>query len=221
MEFPKLEVSVRTEKGKGAARRLRNAGQVPGILYGSHVNAMPLVVPPRELVHALAGPMRTNTIMSLDIANASGDQPTECKALVKDHQYDPVTRDLLHVDFLAVETDKPFHIKVPLEIIGVPVGVKLGGLMTITRRRIPISCLPENLPASLKIDVSALEIDDKLAVSDLTPPEGVTVEMVSNATLIHVIPPRAEKEETTEEGVEGAEVAATAEGETKEAGSES
>ena len=118
MEFPKLQVSVRSHSGKGSARRLRMKGLAPAIVYGKDLQTTSLTVEPSALVKALSGDLRMNTILTLNIENASKDQPKECTVMVRDHQFEPVSRQLLHVDFYAVDATKKIAFEVPFETVG-------------------------------------------------------------------------------------------------------
>ena len=204
MEFAKLNATMRTNTGKGPARRMRRDGRVPAVIYGREFKTLPVSVMPRDLTQALAGPLRSNTVLSIQIENATGKVPKEVHAIVRDHQYHPVQRDLLHVDFLVVDVDKQIRIEIPLQTSGRSLGEQAGGTLAQHYRMIPVECLPSNIPAFVEVEVTELEINNHIHVSDLEMPEGVTIALAPEISLITVLAPRAEVEEEKplEEGEE-------------------
>jgi large subunit ribosomal protein L25 len=216
MEIQKMNAGMRTTTGKGPARRLRQAGKIPAVLYGRGIDPVPLTIVPAQIRAALSGPHRENTVLSLNIENASGKVPRECSVLVRDHQYDPLSLELKHVDFLLVDLDTPTRFKVPLVLTGQSKGVKAGGTMSVFARKLPVECLPADTPAELTVDITELDLLDTLSVKDLEIPENVKVLLDEERTIASVLAKRVEVEETEEEGEEGAEGAEGAEGEKKD-----
>jgi large subunit ribosomal protein L25 len=207
MEFINLQMKLRTGTGKGSARRIRRDGLVPAVIYGPGLETIKTCVAPADLTRALANPLHVNTVLAISLDKTGKDVPKEIHAIVRDHQYHPVSRQLLHVDFLAVDVSKPIQIAIPLEARGRSLGEQAGGTLTQLYREVPVECLPKDIPALLEIDVSELEINDHLRVSDLTLPEGVTSTLTPETSVVTVVAPRAEEEkpEEEEEGVEGEE----------------
>lgn len=204
MEFTKIDANYRQSKGKGAARRMRQDNRAPAVIYGKGIETIPVSVVPKELVQALAGPLRTNTPLSIDVAGAPKSTPKQVLAIVKDHQYEPVSRNLLHVDFLAIEENTSIEVKVPLKTSGRSQGEQIGGIVTINVREIPVSCMPANIPAEIVADVSALNLLDTISVRDLPVPEGVVVNLPPESSVISVLASRAVEEDTAaKEGEEG------------------
>jgi len=205
MEFPKLDVAVRVRTGKGPARRLRQKGKAPAVLYGPKLETVSLSVVPKALVKALAGPLRTNTVLSLAIEGASGSTPTECKAIVVDHHFDPVSRDILHVDFMALDMAKKISVKVPLKLSGRSLGEQAGGSLSAVFRTLPVECLPEQIPQAITADISHLGLNETLDVKDIVLPEGVSVALPPDATVALVQSAKAEDETkaSDDEGAEG------------------
>jgi len=209
MEFEKLTATTRQSTGKGAARRMRRDGRLPGVIYGPAFDTLPISVVPRELTKALSGPLKINTVLSIQIEDAGPKTPKEIFAIVRDHQYHPVLRELLHVDFLAIDIDKPIRIDIPLIARGRSLGEQAGGTLTQHYREIPVECNPADIPAFVEIDVSALELNGHIHARDLTLPEKVQISLAPEISLITVLAPRAETEkEEVAEGAEGAEAAA-------------
>lgn len=213
MEFPKIDVTLRSRTGKGPARRLRQSGRTPAVLYGSGVDSVPISLSPKELVKALAGPLHTNTVVDIHIDGAKDPSKSGCKAMVRDHQYDPVSRKLLHVDFLAVDLEKKVQVDVPIKVSGRSIGEQTGGKLVSLCRTIKVECLPSNIPVSIPIDVTELKLNESLSVKDVALPEGVTAALPPDTTLVSVQVVKVEAE-VVEESAEAKE--GEAEGQTAE-----
>lgn len=208
MEFVKLNVNKRKNTGKGAARRMRRGGSVPAVVYGQGVETFTVSVEPRAIVQALAGPLRINTVLQLEVQGEGKAQ--ELHVLVRDHQYHPVRRTLQHVDFLAIDVTRPIRVNVPVTRTGRSLGEQAGGNLTQVYRALPIDCLPERIPAEIVHDVSALELGGHITVKDLALPEGAVAALPPEQSVFTVSMPKAEKVE--------AEAAPAAEGEAAAAG---
>ncbi|MCP4004046.1 MAG: 50S ribosomal protein L25 [bacterium] len=200
-----LDVSVREGTGKGPARRLRSSGQVPAVLYGSDTAPVSLKIALRDLERVLQG--GANSLIDLKGA----DQAKGKLALVKELQRDPVRRTPIHCDLLAVDTKKRLHVSVPIHLIGRAIGVEMGGVLEPLMRDVEIICLPLEIPDFFELDVSELDVGDSLHVSDLASSDVYEVVPDSSNTVVHVIAPRIEEEETPE-GEEEEDAAADGEG---------
>jgi large subunit ribosomal protein L25 len=211
----KLDVTSRVAEGSRAARRLRRTGRVPGVIYGGGREPELFTVDGRILRNTLA---RSGAI--LEIALDGGETSP---ALVKDLQRHPVRGHAVHIDFLRVDMKVAIQTHVTLELIGADhaPGVIEGGVLSQGAVEINIEALPGDIPDSLQIDVSGMQMNDTLTLSHLTPPEGVTLlDDPDETVLATVTPPTKEPEpeeiETETEVVgEGEEPAEAAEGEAK------
>lgn len=213
MKFVKLEAKYRGTTGKGPARRMRATGLVPAVIYGPGIATLPIAVVPRALTRALAGPLKVNTVLDISVEGAPADAPPSIHAIVHEHQYDPVTRDLLHVDFVLVDPAKALHVSVPLIIRGRSQGEQAGGVLEQYHRSLLVSCLPENIPEQFDIDITRLEISTSVRAADLPMPEGVEIALPPETPLVGVVAPRVEEAaDEAPAAVEG-EAAAPAEGE--------
>jgi len=200
--MPELVVSARrrAESGKNHNRRLRVAGQIPGVVYGAKKEAVPVAVSPKEIALILRSASGENTLFDLDLEGGRR------KVLIKDYQLDPVKGHLLHADFYEVALDQALQVTVHVELHGVPVGVKVqGGVLDFITRELEVECLPGDIPEKILVDVSGLEMGKHLRVSDLQIPDKVTLLTLPDVVVAHVVPPRAE------EVVVAPEVAATPE----------
>lgn len=184
-----LEAKVREGAGKGPARRLRAEGLVPAVVYGKHVEKPAQVaVNPKALKAAIATPHKYNTLLTLKL-DGQGDK----QVLLKEYQQDPVTREVLHVDFIEVKETEAVKVKVPVVLTGKPVGVVDGGLLSQARRELELWALPKAIPEKIEVDVSPMKINDVLHVRDLKLPEGVTVKTQVNYTIAVVSAPEREE----------------------------
>jgi large subunit ribosomal protein L25 len=200
MDFAKVSVEVRNESGKGNARRTRAAGKVPGILYGHKEPPVTLTVDPLALVKSLDKERKRNTVFTLSVG---GDKSVT--AMIRDVQLDPMSRQIMHVDFIRVSMDEEVKVTVPLHLVGTPVGVVNGGNLHQGMHSVPLAAKPDAIPTKLELNVSALEIGMALHASDLKLGAGVRVLLDPKAAMASVVMPRAEK-------VEEAAAAAPAEG---------
>ena len=180
---------AREGAGKGPARRLRAQGLVPAIVYGRHLGAPAhIAVDPVEVKRAIATPLHFNTLLTLKVEGQE-----ERRVLLKDYQQDPVTREMLHADFLEVRENEEVKVNVPLVLVGKPEGVTTGGILSQNRRDIEVYVLPSAIPEKLEADVSHLKIAQSLHIRDVKFPSGVRVKTHVNYTLAVVNIP--EKEE--------------------------
>ncbi|MGE0398330.1 MAG: 50S ribosomal protein L25, partial [Kofleriaceae bacterium] len=161
MEVGKLTVEVRNTAGhKGAARKLRTQGKVPGVCYGATVNGriepLPIIVDVKALRAALDPVRKQNTVIDLTVTGGASTQTLH--ALVKDYQLHPLRREITHVDLLAIDPNKEVLAAVPLEFVGKPKGAIDGGQTRIIIRALDVRAKPNDIPVKLTIDVTPLEI---------------------------------------------------------------
>lgn len=167
-----LSAEVRTQQGKGEARRLRRTGKLPAVIYGRG-EARSLTCDAKKLRQILSTTAGSNAIFQL---NLEGEDFQERKAIVKEIQYHPLTGEMLHADLYEISMDKEIIVSVPVRFVGEPVGVKLkGGVLSHLLREIEVECLPARIPEAVTLDVSQLDIGDALHVSDLVVGEGVQI----------------------------------------------
>jgi len=211
MEEYKLSAKRRSETGKGFARKYRRDGFVPGVLYGPEVTPFPVAVNGRELSAFFR--VHGHTSFLIDMNLEGEDQPR--KILIRELQRDPVTGEYKHIDFYQVSMTKKLNLSIRINLVGAPTGVKLGGILQHIIRELEVSCLPTDIPDTLEVDVSELEIGDSIHVSDITLDK---VEILTNParTIVTVVPPTVIKVPLTPEEEAAAE--AEAEGEEGEEG---
>jgi large subunit ribosomal protein L25 len=184
--------------GKGGARKARKDGHIPGVLYGHGEKPVPVSVGAREFQVALHLHKGGNPIVNLAVGG------TEFTALIRDAQYDPVSHEILHLDFQHISLTETIEVSVPVQLNGLPIGVKDGGgILETILRDLEVRCLPTAIPPAIEMDVSALNIGDSIHVRDLSIPD-VTILNDPDATVVTVVPPTV-MEEKPAEVVEGAE----------------
>jgi large subunit ribosomal protein L25 len=198
MERPVLVAEVREGIGKGKARKLRAKGLIPAVFYGPRTQTVPLVIDPKELAKTLQTEAGENVLISLDIRK--GDQVDRRVVMVKEIQNDPLQRVTLHADFYEVTMDEMVTVEIPVHLIGRPEGVKMGGILEQICREIEIQCLPGDIPRSIDVDVSSLNIGDSIHVRDIQVGEAKILSD-NNLTIVTVVPPVAEEKKVVEEAV--------------------
>ncbi|HUO52066.1 MAG TPA: 50S ribosomal protein L25/general stress protein Ctc [Gemmatimonadaceae bacterium] len=203
-----LSAQKRTATGKGAARKLRAARQVPGIVYGHHREPMAISLDARELERMLERVSADTTVFDLTIGK------DVARSLIREVQRDPLRRAILHVDFQELVAGEAVTVDVPVVLVGTADGVRnQGGTMDQIMRSVSIEVDPANIPNHFDLDVTLLALNQSLHVSDLKLPAGVKVLEDADSTICVVVPPRIEEvaAPAAAEGVEGAEGAAPAE----------
>jgi large subunit ribosomal protein L25 len=215
-ESTTLNAELRESAHSRATRRLRREGRVPGVLYGLGTDPQPFSVDERELRHALAG---HGAVLDVALDGSS------TSAVLKESQLDPVRGDILHVDLLRVDLNKPIESQVVIHLVGGEdsPGVKEGGVLEHVTREVTVEALPNDIPEFIEHDVSHMEMLGTELLSAVTAPEGVTFkDDLDEIVIASISPPRVEEEpeEIEEEtGVVG-EGAGEAEGEGEDAGAD-
>jgi len=208
MATAELEAKLRKETGTGPMRRIRAAGNVPGVLYGEGNDPVVLEFSFKDFYHVTHTRAGSNVILDLKI---DGADRGECKAIVREIQYHPVRRDVLHVDFQEISMTKPVNVKIPVELIGDPLGVRTkGGVLELLQREVEVKCLPADIPESLTIEVTDLDVGNSLQVRDLRFEAGEIIDDM-DMTVVTIVAPTVVEEKPAEEEVEAAEGAEGAE----------
>lgn len=173
MEQFLLQASRRTPRGKGGARQARREGHIPAVVYGRGQIALPIAVSAaslrRLLQHAPGGTLMVN------LRIGEGAEAQEQFAVIKEVQREPVSGEVLHVDFQAIPSTERLTFTVPIEIVGEAPGVLEDGVLQIMLPNVAVECFPINVPEHLQADVSGLHLHETLSAGDLTLPDGVTL----------------------------------------------
>ena len=199
-----LNVETRVRIGKGGSRKVRQDGLVPAVVYGKGVEALNLRLEPKALQQAVATEAGWNTLITL-----KGDGPFDgLVVILKDMQIDAIRRNPMHIDFLAIDLKKTLAVMVPVQPVGKAQGEVEGGTLQLIRHELEVYCLPTNIPTSIEIDVTALNVGEGIHIDEVSFPEGVESQHDVNFTVLTVVGRMAEEvevDEEDEEGVEGVE----------------
>jgi large subunit ribosomal protein L25 len=181
--FPAVVATPREGKfNKNAARRVRVSGKIPAVVYGAGQDAVAVTVDPRIITKILHSESGHNTIFDLDVTGGA-----LVKAMIVDWQNEPVKGTLLHIDLKRIAMDKMMRVSVPIQLTGVPVGVKTqGGVLEHVLREVEIECLPSDIPSHLDVDVSNLELNAAIHISDLPHSGSIKYLGEEDATVAHV-----------------------------------
>jgi len=165
-----IEVIPREETGKNSNRRLRAAGSIPAVVYGGGKESVPISVDRKTVYDLLNRAEGENSVFRLKLSGTSKAGHT----MVRELSVDPITRQIIHIDFLRVTLDEKVRVQVPIELLGEPEGVKNdGGVLDFITREIEVECLPGDIPQRIELDVSALEVGQHVEVKDLALPSNV------------------------------------------------
>lgn len=205
-----IKAAKREAQGTGASRRLRRAGQVPGILYGGDTPAQPLALDHNALFHSLRQETFHASVLTMDLDGARH------QVILRNVQMHPFKPQVLHVDFQRVDAMHKIHVKVPLHFVNADVapGVKLqGGLVSHVANELDVQCLPGDLPEFIEVDLKDMAAGSSLHVSDLNLPQGVepVLHKGENPVVATILLPRgATAEEAADEEAAAAASAAAA-----------
>jgi large subunit ribosomal protein L25 len=206
MATAQLTATPRTGTGKGVARKMRAAGQIPGIIYGHAREPQALAINTRDFEKLLEHISAESTVIELAVGGKTS------RTLIREIQRHPFRREYLHVDFQELVAGETVFVRIPIVLVGIPEGVRLeGGVMDQTLRDLEIEVDPVNMPNHIDVNVENMKIGESVHVSDLTLPPGVTALTEGDTTIVVVSAPRAVIEEAAAPAAEGAEVAPAAE----------
>ncbi len=199
MATARLSASVRTRAGKGTARKLRAAGQVPAIIYGHARQPQGLALNAHNLNRLLEKVSYATTVIELDI------EGKVARTIIRELQRHPVRRDILHVDFQELVAGEKITVRVPLRFVGTPEGVRTGGgILDETLRELHISVDPSDIPNHIDVDVSPLGVGKSLHVRDVVAPPGVTILDDPGGTICVCMVPKEVAEPSPEEAAAAA-----------------
>ncbi len=178
-----IVATVREGKfNKNAARRVRVAGKIPAVVYGAGQDAVAVTVDPRAITRILHSDAGHNTIFDLNVEGSG-----VVKAMIVDWQNEPIKGKLLHIDLKRIAMDKMMRVSVPIQLVGVPTGVKnQGGILEHVMREVEVECLPGDIPSHLDVDVTGLELHGLIHVSDLPHSGSIKFLADENGTVAHV-----------------------------------
>lgn len=202
MATANLSAKTRSNTGKGVARKLRAAGEVPAVIYGHTREAQSLSLNAHELTLLLERVPYQSTVIELDIEGGTA------RTLIREIQRHPFKKQIIHVDFQELVAGEKVSVEVPIHYVGVPEGVRVGGgILDQILHELEISVDPSNIPGRIDLDVAALTIGDSIHAGDVKLPEGVELLTDPETTICVCAAPRVAEEPTPaaeEEGEDGA-----------------
>lgn len=210
MQIITLKATPRSGNGKGPARRLRASGRLPAVAYAGG-KTVAIAIEREALKSILKSELGRNTVIEMAVEGSESFH-----VMVKDYSVHPITRQLIHADFMRIDASAPIEVEVPFFTVGKSKGEIEGGTLLAMVRTLRVRCQPADIPTRVEYDVSAMEINDVVRADQLTMPAGVVPLLPPTRKVVFVAPPRVEVEVKPEgEGlvpVEGEEGAVPAEG---------
>src|SRR5271157_1195410 len=181
---------------KNAARRVRVRGKIPAVVYGAAEPAVAIEVDPKQIQKILHSDTGHNSIFDLQINGSTA----KTKAMIVDWQYEPIKGTLMHIDLKRIALDKTMRVEVPIQLVGVSIGVKTqGGILDQVLREVEIECLPGDIPSHIDLDVTQMSIGDVLRVSDLPHSDKLKFLTDEGTTVAHVVSIKEEVAPAVEE----------------------
>jgi large subunit ribosomal protein L25 len=214
LELIELKTNIRTTTGNGPARRLRQKGQIPAVLYGPGTESVLLSVNISDIDRILKKGRIGQVLLNLVIPN-NGETSTKT-VMVKELQHHPVSRNFLHIDFYEVAMDRKIMVNIPVTTTGKAKGVENGGILQIIRRELEVQCFPLDVPESIEIDITDLDVGDSIHLGDISRQSKIEFLDDENFTVVTIVSPKIEEaEEPIEEEAEEGEAGIAEEGEEK------
>ncbi len=192
MKSVPLTAYARTVIGRNAVKQLRGSGRVPTVIYGRNRAPQTLELNQRDLDKLISHSASENILVDLAV---EGDADPKRLALVQDVQHNPLTGQILHIDFHEVAADEKVTVMVPVEPVGMPIGVKDGGVLETVLHKIRVRAIPADLPLVLLIDVTQLALGKSMHLGEIPLPPNVEVLGDKRVPVIAVSAPRTEAEE--------------------------
>jgi len=193
-----IEVTRRQTVGANANRRLRAAGKVPAVVYGGGKDTVPVQIDRKTLVDLLKSGGSENAIFLLKLADSGGQ---ERHAMVRDLQVDPVSRQVVHVDFQRILMTEKIRVQVPIELAGTPYGAKVeGGFLDFVHREALVECLPGDIPRSIELDVTPLHVGQHVEAHELQLPAGVALAEEPDRVIVSLVHAKTEAAAAAGEG---------------------
>ncbi|HEX3127974.1 MAG TPA: 50S ribosomal protein L25 [Thermoanaerobaculia bacterium] len=167
-----IDVQKREKTGKGANRRARSGGMIPAVVYGGGKDSISIQIDRKSMLDLMKKAGSENPIYLLKLTDSGGER----HAMIREVQTDPISRQVLHIDFQRVMMDQKVRVQVPVELTGVAYGVKTqGAVLDFVTREVHVECLPGDIPKAIELDVTGLHAGQHAEARDLKLPSGVTL----------------------------------------------
>lgn len=199
-----VEAELREDTGRSAARRLRRAGNIPGIIYGGDKPDLPISMNYFVISKLLDEEHFHTTLIDIKVKGSRGKNTV----LLKDTQWDPIKDTVTHLDFFRVSAKDSVTMDVPVVAINVDKcpGVAKGGLVSLIRHTLEVTCRADSIPEHVEVDCAGLEVNDSVHIDDIKLPEGAEVQHDVNFTVLNIAAPtKATAEDESESAEEAAE----------------
>ncbi len=196
MEKIFVEVKKRDKSGKGVARKLRAQKLIPGVIYGGNDEPIPIQMDQHDAINIIKTTKKKVVFVEMSVRNNGGKRNE--LVVLRDYQVEPIKYDLLDVEFMRVDREKPLEVECPLIIEGTPEGVKKGGVLQVLREHLTVFGKIDQIPEAIHYDVSNLDIGDVVHIADIEAPEGVELVYETNFPVINILAPETEEPETEE-----------------------
>lgn len=207
-----LQADKRSDLRGSKLRNIRNQGGVPGVIYGKSIENAPVTVEEITLIKTIRENGR-NGVLKLDVDG------TQTEVMITEIQVDPIKNNIVHVDFYAVDMKKELDANVPVQVVGEAAGVKNGGVLQQSLYEVSVKALPNDLPESIEIDVTELDINDSMQVKDLVSGANYTINNDPEESVLSILPPTEGPDEQDGE-IEGEAGEAVDNESTEEAGND-
>jgi len=182
-----LHAQERKELRRSALRNIRENGNIPAVIYGAKVESKPVFVSSADLTKTIRAVGR-NGVISLDVDGSKYD------VVLTDYQEDSFKKEILHVDFLAVDKSSKINVDVRLVLAGDAIGVKDGGVLQQSVHQLSITSTPDNIPQQIEVDITNLQVGETVLVGDIPSGGGFTINHEDNEVVASILPPRQEEE---------------------------
>ncbi|MFP5116237.1 50S ribosomal protein L25/general stress protein Ctc [Bacillaceae bacterium C204] len=192
-----LQAKERKEFRHSALKAIRETGNIPAIIYGSKVDSKPVVISSADLTKTIRQVGR-NGVISLDVDGSKQD------VILTDYQADSIKKEIIHVDFLAVDKSSKINVDVRLVLVGDAAGVKDGGVLQQPLHQISITSTPDNIPQQIEVDISNLQVGETVTMGDIPSAGAFSINHEDDEVVASILPPKQEEEinsgEQQEEG---------------------
>ncbi|MEL6345141.1 MAG: 50S ribosomal protein L25 [Myxococcota bacterium] len=189
-----LKANRREESGKGSARKIRREGMIPAVIYRAGTEATSIAIDPHDLELQFKRSGNPNALVGIDL---DGGRDFTC--LVREVQRHPVSGVIRHVDFYEVDNNEKIRVSVPVEPVGRAAGTRLGGRLRVIRRTLDVRCLPNDIPATVQIDVTPLNVGEFIRASQVTAPEKTELILEADFNVISVIGKKKGREKAADD----------------------
>tara|TARA_B100000795_G_scaffold195840_1_gene149974 strand:- start:224 stop:892 length:669 start_codon:yes stop_codon:yes gene_type:complete len=199
-----LSASIRSKKGKSANQKLRQAGNIPAVLYGPRGNIL-LEMGEESTRHLLEKMSGMHELVPINVTDSASGESWTAQVMLREIQKHPYQHQITHIDFWELPEAKPQIVRIPIHVIGESPGVKGGGVLQMVVREMPVSCLPADIPSFVEVDSSSLELGDSIRIQDVKLPKNVTVGTDENFAVISIVGRAKEEEELIVDAAEAVE----------------